>query len=93
MNSIKQVKGKLSLKKYKIPNFRKYFPKIKQWRFEYEVLKEKIYPQHDTIPVENLPLMVPVKEIELPFPAELIILTGIFLLFILVLFFLKTKKS
>lgn len=93
LNSIKQVKGKLSLKKYKIPNFRKYFPKIKQWRFEYEVLKEKIYPQNDTVSVKNLPLMVPVEEIELPFPPELIILTGILILFILVLFFLKTKKS
>ncbi|MFT5819433.1 MAG: hypothetical protein ACI8ZM_000657 [Crocinitomix sp.] len=94
LNSVKQVKAKLTQKKYKIPNFRKYFPKIKQWRFEYEVLKEKIYLQQtDTIPPVPTVLMVPVEEVGLPFEPEIIIIAGILLLFILVLFFLKTKKT
>lgn len=94
LKRVKAVKVRLTKKKYKIPNFRKYFPKTKEWRFEYEVLKEKIYLQQtDTIPIAPPVLMVPSDEIQLPFRAELIVVMGIFFLFILVLFFLKTKKS
>ena len=95
LKSVKAVKVRITEKKYKIPNFRKYFPKIKEWRFDYEVLKEKTYLQQtDTIPAVRPVLMVPTDEVELPFrTSELIVVIGIFLLFILVLLFLKTKKS
>jgi hypothetical protein len=92
LNNIKSVKSKLSSKKYKIPIFTKYFPLTEQWRFEYEVLKEKITLNEDTVVQELPPLMLPPAEDPLPFPSQYIIIGGILLLFLFVLFFVKTKK-
>lgn len=94
LGQVKQVKGKLSEKKYKIPIFRRYFPRTEYWRFDYGVLKQKIiYEKNDTIPKFAPILMVEQDEFELPFPSELIIIGGILLMFILVLVFLKPKKK
>ena len=93
LHSIKAVKAKLSAKKYKIPNFRKYFPRIEHWRFDYEVLKERIiFEKQDTIPKAAPVLMLEPKEPPIPFSPELIVIGGLFLFFILVLLLLKTKK-
>ena len=92
LNNIKSVKSKLSSKKYKIPIFTKYFPLTEQWRFEYDVLKEKIAHASDTTIQEFPSLMLPPSEDPLPFPSQHIIIGGILLLFLFVLFFVKTKK-
>lgn len=94
LKSIKAVKAKLSEKKYKIPIFRRYFPRIEKWRFEYEVLKEKLLASNnDTLDEVAPKLMNPKKEIKLPFRVDLVIVIGITLLIILVIFFLKTTKK
>jgi hypothetical protein len=94
LKNIKAVKAKLSEKKYKIPIFRRYFPRIEKWRFEYEVLKEKLLASNSDTLVEETPkMMVQKKEIKLPFRVDLVIVIGVFLLIILVIFFLKTTKK
>lgn len=92
LNSLKIVKSKLSNKKYKIPIFTRYFPLTEHWRFEYEVLKEKIAQNKDTTVQEIPSLMLPPTEDPLPVSGELIILSGIFVLFLFILFFVKSKK-
>ncbi len=92
--AIKQVKGKLSQRKLKIPVFRNYLPRINQWRFEYEVLKEKIILQkNDTIQKITPTLIVKKEKMDFPFSPELFIISGILILFLLVLIFLKAKKN
>jgi hypothetical protein len=94
LENIKRVKSKLVNKNYKIPNFRKYFPKIKQGRFDYEILKEKIIlGKNDTI-VKHKPI-VRAKEVKrkLPFPAGILIPIGLLFLFFIILFFVKTRKK
>ncbi len=94
LKSIKAVKAKLSEKKYKIPIFRRYFPRIEKWRFEYEVLKEKLLASNSDTLVEEAPkMMIQKKELNLPFRLELVIVIGVVLLIILVIFFLKTNKK
>lgn len=93
LNNVKSVKARLSEKRYKIPIFRRYFPRIKEWRFDYQLLKEKIYNEKkDTSSIEPPSLMLKPDKKRVPFNPELIGLIGLFLLFILVLIFLKTKK-
>lgn len=92
LESIKKVKAKLSEKKYKIPIFTRYFPLIESWRFEYEVLKEKLIRKTDTVKVIEPVLMLPKPEEKIPFPAELIVIVGIAILMLLIIFFLKSKK-
>jgi hypothetical protein len=90
---VKLVKAKLVESKYKIPIFRRYFPRTEYWRFEYELLKERIVHQkNDTIVKEEPILMLPVKETPLPFKPTWIILGGILITFVLILFLVKTKK-
>lgn len=94
LTELKNVKIKLSNKKYKIPIFRRYFPRIEHWRFEYEVLKEKIILQRqDTIPKNAPKLMLPKEEEKAPFPLEFIIIGGILIIFIFVALFIKTKRK
>ncbi len=92
LESVKKVKAKLSAKNYKIPIFTRYFPLIESWRFEYDVLKEKMIRKVDTAKVIAPVLMLPKPKERVPFPAELIIIVGISLLILLVIFFLKSKK-
>lgn len=89
----KEVKVKLTEKRYKIPIFRRYFPRIEHWRFEYEVLKEKaLLQQNDTLSKLPPKLMQEKTTKEFLFPHELLILGGIALLILLVAIFIKTKK-
>jgi hypothetical protein len=94
LEDLRNVKALLTTKKYKIPNFRKYFPRIEKHRFEYEVLKEKIiFEQNDTT-VYVLPETMKKKdEPILKFPRQYIVLGGLALMIILLALILKTKKK
>jgi hypothetical protein len=94
LENIKVVKAKLLQKNYKIPNFRKYFPRIEYWRFDYDILKEKIISEkNDTIP-KHTPILRPEKiKSKTPFPPGIIIPFGILILFLLILLFVKTRKK
>lgn len=94
LENIKDVKGKLLTKNYKIPNFRKYFPRIEYWRFDYEILKEKIIlKKNDTIP-KHKPILRSEKVVrKTPFPPEIIIPVGLFRFFLIILIFVKTRKN
>ena len=95
LENIKRVKATIIQKKYRIPNFRKYFPRIEYWRFDYQMLKEKIiYQQQDTTSL-NKPVLMRQKQNETKstFPSQLIFLSGLVLLFLALLFFLKTGKK
>ena len=90
---LKAVKGKMTEKKYKIPNFRKYFPRIEYWRFDYKMLKEKvIFEKNDTTTYIAPNTMKPKPEENLSFPYQYIIIAGIAIFFLLILFFIRTKK-
>ncbi|MGV6861743.1 MAG: hypothetical protein ACWA41_08210 [Putridiphycobacter sp.] len=94
LENIKRVKAKLNQKNYKIPNFRKYFPKTEKGRFDYDILKEKILEEKiDTIP-KHKPKLLDKKEkvIDFPFPLDLIKIIGIAIVFLLLLLFLRVKK-
>jgi len=95
LENIKQVKAKLTKKHYKIPNFRKYFPKIEKGRFDYEILKEKLFQEQIDTVSKSKPKLLNKKEelIKLPFNKDLIVPIGIAIIFLLLLLFLKTKKQ
>jgi len=94
LQNIKDVKAKLLLKNYKIPNFRKYFPRIKEWRFDYEMLKEKIIQErNDTIPKHSPILRTKKVKTNFPFPPEIIIPAGFLFLFLFIILFLRTRKK
>lgn len=91
---LKAVKRKLSKKKYKIPIFTRYFPSIKKWRFDYDVLKQKILlEKNDTLRKEKPVLMLPKQKFDFIVPPTLIIIGGIAFLFLMVLLFVKTRKK
>jgi len=94
LNALKAVKAKLSQNKYKIPIFRRLFPTRHKWRFDYELLKQKIISEkNDTIP-KYAPNLITKKEKKgIGFPLEYITIGGIFLLFLIVLIFTKTRKK
>lgn len=92
--NIKRVKSKLLFQKYKIPNFRKYFPRIEYWRFDYDILKEKVIESK-----KNKTLQAPVfygekkKKIILPFNPDLISVFGIAFIFLITWIFLRSKRK
>ncbi len=95
LENIKKVKAKLTKKHYRIPNFRKYFPKIEKGRFDYEILKEKIYEEQiDTI-TKHKPKLIEKKKdlIKLPFNKDYIVPIGLAVIFLMVLIFLRTRKK
>ena len=94
MEEMAYVKSRLNQKKYKVPNFRKYFPRIEKGRFEYDVLKEKvIFAQNDTNVYVVPPTMKPPKKPLISFPHQLIVLGGIALMIILLVIILKPRKK
>jgi hypothetical protein len=93
LQKIKSTKVLMSEKHYKIPIFRRYLPRIEKWRFEYAVLKEKIILQkNDTLNKKDPELLRPKEEPMLPFNPELIKVIGILLVFLIILFFVKSRK-
>lgn len=95
LENIKEVKAKLNHKHYRIPNFRKYFPKIEKGRFDYDILKEKIFEEQiDTIPKQKPQLLNKKKDvIDLPINTDFIVPIGLIVIFIMLLIFLKTRKK
>lgn len=98
LKTLKEVKAYLNQNRYKIPPFRRYFPKTKKWRFDYEILKEKKLAQSkDTLLEEKEPIQMmqpPEKEKDLlPYNRNLLF-GGVFLIMlILVLVFVRSKKN
>lgn len=94
LQGMKNVKAHIVEKKYRIPIFRKNFPRIEYWRFDYEMLKEKIiYQRGDTL-VKTAPVLMKKKEEKkLTINSQLIIVSGVAIIFLLLLLFLKTRKK
>ena len=94
LDDLEEVKLKMTEKKYKIPNFRKHFPRIEEWRFEYKVLKEKVMlAKSDTNEYVTPKTMKPPKEPLINFPPQLIVIGGIFVFLIVLSLLLKVKKN
>ncbi|MFD1552634.1 hypothetical protein DNU06_16625 [Putridiphycobacter roseus] len=95
LENVKRIKAKHVLQNYNTPNFRKYFPRIEYWRFDYEMLKEKIiFEKNDTIQKYIPKIINEEKElIHVPFPFDAFIPIGIFFLFLIIIIFTKTKKN
>ena len=93
LDDLKSVKAKMTERKYKIPNFRKYFPRIEYWRFEYKMLKEKVmFEKNDTTTYVTPNTMKPEKEPLITFPHQLIVIGGIFVFIVILSLILKPKK-
>lgn len=94
MGDLAYVKARINQKKYKLPNFRKYFPRIEKWRFEYNVLKEKvILEQADTNKYVIPKTMKKKEEPLITFPHQLIVLGGIAFLIILLALILRPRNK
>jgi hypothetical protein len=94
IEDLKRIKAKLIKKNYTIPIFRRYFPKTKKGRFNYDILKEKIIKeQNDTIPKHIPNFESKNTNISLPFSIDFVVPVGFLVIFILLLLFLKTKKK
>ncbi len=94
LENVKRIKAKHIKRNYNTPNFRKYFPRIEYWRFDYEILKEKIISEkNDTIPKFTPNLVGPTNLIETPFPKDVIIPVGFIILIILILIFTKPERK
>lgn len=93
LENLKRVKAKMLEKKYKIPNFRKYFPRIEYWRFDYNVLKEKKIQNKNRKKKEKPVLTKKVEKREFPFDPDLIVVFGIAFVFLMVILFLRPKKK
>ncbi len=94
LERLRGTKAKLLIKKYKIPNFRKYFPRIEDYRFDYEVLKEKILKaQQDSSELIKPELLRKAKKKDPPIRSDFIFLIGLGLMFLLVLFFVKSRRK
>lgn len=93
LEDLSAVKNRITEKKYKIPNFRKYFPRIEKWRFEYEVLKEKvIYAKSDTNTYVEREAMKEAEEPLITFPHQYIVIGGLAVMILLLALILKPQK-
>ena len=92
--NIKRIKAVIIEKKYRIPIFRQYFPRIEHWRFDYQVLKEQIiYERNDTVVRTKPVLRKDIPEKDFMLSPELLIPGGVAVMFLAVLIFLKTRKK
>lgn len=93
MEEMSYLKSRLNQKKYKVPNFRKYFPRVQKGRFEYEVLKERILLAQKDTNVYMVPATMKEKEKPLlSFPHQYIVLGGLVALILMLALLLKGKK-
>lgn len=93
LENVKRIKAKHVQKNYNTPKFRTYFPRIEYWRFDYEILKEKIiHEKNDTILKFVPDLIAPTHEIKFPIKKDLLIPIGIILIFLLFAIFTHSKK-
>lgn len=95
LDNVKQIKAKHVAKNYNTPKFRTYFPRIEDWRFDYEILKEKIIQElKDTIPKTSPNLLAPKKEKPpIPVPVDMLIPIGIGFILLLFAIFTRIKKK
>ena len=94
LENVKRIKSKHVKKNYNTPKFRNYFPRIEYWRFDYEILKEKIIQEkNDTIPKFPPPLLAQKEDDSLPIPKDLLVPLGIFIILLLFLIFTRSKKQ
>ncbi len=93
LKNVKRIKSKHLARNYNTPNFRKYFPKIEYWRFNYEILKEKtIFEKNDTLPKFKPNHFEESKNIKFPFPKDALIPIGIFLILLIILIFTRIRR-
>jgi hypothetical protein len=94
LENIRQVKAELIEKHYRIPIFRKNFPRIEAWRFDYELLKEKIIYERGDTTVKKPPVLYKKPEKNhVHFNSQLVIFAGMGVIFICLLLFLRTRKK
>ncbi|MBI3134950.1 MAG: hypothetical protein HYZ14_09795 [Bacteroidetes bacterium] len=94
LENIRQVKAELIEKHYRIPVFRKNFPRIEPWRFDYELLKEKIIYEREDTAVRTAPKLYKEPEKKYPeFNGQLVILIGLTIMFLCLLLFLRIRKK
>ncbi len=94
LSKIKSVKAELVKRQYKIPNFRKYFPRTEYYRFDYDVLKEHYGPQATDSTLYIKPVYRTEKEAEiLPFKVEFIYVGGLGLMFLLIFIFVRSSSK
>ncbi len=94
LENVKRIKSKHVQKNYNTPTFRKYFPRIEYWRFDYEILKEKIINEkNDTIEKIVPQLVIEKNEPKFPFPKDLIIPLGILVILLLFTIFTRSEKK
>ncbi len=92
--AMKEAKAKLVEKHYRIPIFRKNFPRIEYWRFDYEMLKEKIIYERSDTAVKTAPVLRKQgDEPKLVFNSQVVILAGLTIIFVCILLFLRTGKK
>lgn len=93
LQGMKDTKAILVEKKYHIPIFRANFPRIEYWRFDYEMLKEKIiYERNDTVIKTSPDLRKEVESKGLSFNSSLVIFCGTLIIFLTVILILKPRK-
>ncbi|MFK8037587.1 MAG: hypothetical protein AB8B74_04805 [Crocinitomicaceae bacterium] len=93
LENVKRIKAKHIKRNYNTPKFRTYFPRIEYWRFDYEILKEKIIlKKNDTIPKFTPSLLANSTDIEFPINKDLLVPIGVLLIFLLFTIFTSSKK-
>lgn len=93
LENIKRIKALLLERMYKIPNFRKYFPRTESRRFDYAVLKEKILAQQDTTNLTKPKLLKKKEADPIQIPSNYIFTIGLAVMFFIILFFVRSKKK
>jgi hypothetical protein len=94
LQGMKLAKAHIVEKRYRIPIFRRNFPRIEYWRFDYEMLKEKIIYERSDTAVKTAPILrKQVDEPKFSINTQLIILAGLLVMFVCIILFLKTGKK
>ncbi|MFK8046467.1 MAG: hypothetical protein AB8B72_13305 [Crocinitomicaceae bacterium] len=94
LENVKRIKAKHVQKNYNTPKFRTYFPRIEYWRFDYDILKEKIIREkNDTVPRIEPPLYTKNETTKFPFPIDILVPVGISTILLLFLIFTRSRKK
>jgi hypothetical protein len=88
---LKNVKSEILEAKYEIIPLRNFFPKQKRSRFSYELIKAK--KEDEKVKRYELPAFEKEQEESIWFSKGFIILTGLLLILLFVIFFIKTNKK
>jgi hypothetical protein len=94
LQGMKLAKAHIVEKHYRIPIFRRNFPRIEYWRFDYEMLKEKIIYERSDTAVKTAPVLrKEAVEPKFNINSQFILLAGLILMFVCIILFLKTGKK